>query len=94
MEDDYGFCRQCSCRSSRDILPSIVCSQRPERSPLIRPTLGYLVRRGLAGPVIVTGLLIFVTSFFLITAGMLRYISSISKAVNQMAGGNLDVNPG
>jgi signal transduction histidine kinase len=60
--------------------------------PLIRPTLGYLVRRGLAGPVTyVTGLLIFVTSFFLITAGMLRYISSISKAVNQMAGGNLDV---
>ena len=69
----------------------LVFAQLLTRTPVIGDILLYLGRGGYAIPVtLVTGMVLFIGSFIVMSAGTLRYLSRISQAVNQIAEGNLD----
>jgi signal transduction histidine kinase len=69
----------------------LVFAQLLSRTAVIGDILLYLGRSGYAIPIIlVTGVVLFIGSFVIMSAGTLRYLSKISHAVNQIAAGDLD----
>ncbi len=60
--------------------------------PVIGDILGYFGRSGYALLIVfATGIILFIGSFVLLSAGTLKYMSRITQAVNEIANGNLDV---
>lgn len=60
--------------------------------PVIGDILGYFGRSDYALLIVfATGIILFIGSFVLLSAGTLKYMSRITQAVNEIANGNLDV---
>ena len=73
------------------VLSLLLLAQLMWRIGWVKNTLTYLTNRGWAIPMIlITGVVLFIASFVLLTTGMMRYLSGISRGVNQIAAGDLD----